>query len=92
MPLSRDEIQALADERYENDNYDTPDQRAFALLVDVAGHVYESYRERFKIDLEDPDSFKPKTLGGVNYGWGLLEGLKENLEMNYPDGNFREML
>ena len=92
MPISRDEFQALADTRYDEEAYDTPDQRAFSMLVDLCSHVYQLYLEADVPNTDDPKSFTPDTLGGVPYGWGLLEGLRENMEINHPDGEFREML
>lgn len=91
-PISRDEFQALADSHYDSDVYDEPAMRSFAMLVDLASHVYQQYIENDKPDLENPDSFTPSTIGGVPHGWSLLEGLKENLEIRFPDGEFRRML
>lgn len=89
MPLSRDAFQALADQHYDEDAYDNPDQRSFSMLVDLAGHVYQQYLENQKINLDDPSSFVPNTLGGVPQGFALIEGLRENLEINFPDSSFR---
>ncbi len=93
MELSRERIQAIADENYDNAVYDVPEHRVFSLLVDVASHLYQSYTEIDHVsDIEDPDAFKTSMLGGVNHGWGMIQGLIENLEMNFPDAEFRRML
>lgn len=91
MPLTRDEIQTLADTHYGDEAYVVPHERAFAMLVEIANHVYELYREADPIDLDDPASFLPATLGGAPHGFTLIMGLVENLEMAHPDGNFRSL-
>ena len=92
MPeITRDDIQAIAEKYFgDNDAYDLPSQRSFALLVQVASHVLLQYKEEAAetMSLDDPDSFLPPTLGGVPQGWALVEGLRENLEMGFPDDNF----
>jgi hypothetical protein len=90
MALNRDEIQVIADQYYDQSNYDTPVERAFALLVDVAGHVYQTYMEEDVPNTDDPDSFKPSTWTGEGNGVALVQGLVENLEINFPDGRFRD--
>jgi hypothetical protein len=89
MAISRDEWEVLIEAKYDEDDYDYPAQRAFAALVAVASYTYELYIEGDKVDIEDPDSFVPHTLGGVPLGWAMIQGLIENLEMAYPDANFR---
>ena len=86
----RNQIQAFADMYCEEG--DDENERAFILLCKVAGHVLLQYHERTPADIEDPDSFTPQTLGGVPYGWSLVQGLTENLEMDFPDDEFRKML
>ena len=90
MPeITRDDIQAIAEKYFgDNDAYDLPSQRSFALLVQVASHVLLQYKEESAPNLDDPSSFTPPTLGGVPQGWALVEGLRENLEMGFPDDNF----
>jgi len=91
MPLSGDEIQALADTHFDTDAYDTPDQRAFALLCAVGRHVYDLYvADAPPIDLDDPDSAKQTGhFAGAPAGFSLVEGFRENMEIDRPDGDFR---
>lgn len=91
MTLSRDEIQILAETHYSHEGMDSPPEASFAMLVDVAAHVYQQYLETDVPNIEEPSSFVPRTLGGVSQGWALIEGLIENLEMRFPDGEFRNM-
>lgn len=85
--LNDDEIKALADRAYgDDDRYDTENQRLFSLLVDVAGACYRSYLDEDRPDIDRPETFTPSTLGGVPMGWSMLEGLRENMQMNMPDG------
>jgi catechol 2,3-dioxygenase-like lactoylglutathione lyase family enzyme len=85
-----DELLALAHRFYDDrDVYDdTAEELLFALLVDVAEATYLSYLDGDRPDLERPETFTPSTLGGVPQGWAMLEGLRENLAMNQPDGVF----
>lgn len=83
-------IQAFADEHYPEG--DGPAERTFILLCRVAGHLLRQYHEQDVPNLDNPASFTPRTLGGVPHGWALLEGLKENMEIDFPDDEFREML
>lgn len=88
MALNRDNIQALADTHYNDEVYEVPSERAFAFLVDVASHVYESYLEENPPSIEDPNSFMPRTMGHIPEGVALILGLAENLEMNHPGAQF----
>lgn len=91
-PLNRDHIQAFADKYFgDNDAYDEPSQRSFALLVQVAIHVLRQYHDEDRADLERPETFTPQTLGGIPHGVALMEGLRENLEMDCPDDDFTPM-
>lgn len=92
MSLSSGAIQAIADNNYTADEgYETPDQRLFALLVDTAGAYYKSMVEANpEPTLDDPKSFGTANLAGVSNGFALIEGLIENLEMNFPHAEFRK--
>lgn len=91
LGLTRDEIEVLADAKYndEGGEYESKSERLFAMLVDVGKAVYESYLEEDRPDIEDPSSFTPSTLAGVSHGVALVEGFRENLEINFSDGQFR---
>lgn len=73
MALTPDEIETLADSRY-NDSYDSRDERLFSMLVDVAD-TYRSELERIAAD--HPAPFP----GGTTPLDVLIYGLRENLEI-----------
>lgn len=88
MPISRDEVIALAATRYDDDCFDSDSDRVFALLVDVAQACLDVYKDADVPDPDRPESFLPDTFAHQPYGFVLIQGLKENLEINNPDDIF----
>lgn len=87
--LDRDTIQAFADQFFGDvEAYDRPSHRSFALLVKVGIHVLRQYHEESVPTLDDPSSFESSALAGVPQGFALVEGFRENLEMDCPDDAF----
>lgn len=86
MRLTRDELQALADKHYPEG--EGPSERSFIFLCQLAGHLLLQYHEEDRPDSDDPESFKPQTLANVPHGFALIQGLKENLEIDFPDDEF----
>lgn len=82
MTLTRAAINLLADEHYEAETYETPEQRLFAFLVDVADVYLQLIEERMPSDqAESP------LIGGTMPIQAVVWGLEENLEMRQESGN-----
>lgn len=74
MKLSREEVEALADARYDDAGYETPEERLFGLLVDVAD-VYVKHLEEAAADHPAP------FFAGTTPIECAMNGLHENLDM-----------
>jgi hypothetical protein len=82
MTLTKTDIENLADLHYEADTYETPDQRLFALLVDVADVYLQDVERRMP-----SDTAESPFIGGVMPIQAVVWGLEENLEMRQESGS-----
>jgi len=90
--LSREQLQAHIESNFgdlADQPFESPSEISFAYLVAVAEHVFLQYTSDLVVGgLGDDEGVAPTTLAGVPHGVAMLEGLRENLAMLYPNDCF----